>query len=130
MKLSLDLRTSLTQTLTPQQIQYLKLLQLPVVQLEQQMRTEIEQNPMLDELGPNDELDEVEDNYDDRLIHDDDESKPEKSEVDDVGDPFEFYKLLWQDDSDTGHDKNKSTISDDNDDEPFQINDNVSMMEE
>ena len=50
MKLSLDLRTALTQTLTPQQIQYLKLLQLPLVQLEQQVRSEIEQNPMLDEV--------------------------------------------------------------------------------
>lgn len=50
MKLSLDLRATLSQTLTPQQIQYLKLLQLPLVQLEQHVRQEIESNPMLDEL--------------------------------------------------------------------------------
>jgi RNA polymerase sigma-54 factor len=51
MKLSLDLRATLSQTLTPQQIQYLKLLQLPVVQLEQFVLQEIEQNPMLEELN-------------------------------------------------------------------------------
>ena len=50
MKLSLDLRTTLTQTLTPQQIQYLKLLQLPLIQMEQQVIRELEQNPMLEEI--------------------------------------------------------------------------------
>ena len=49
MKVSMSLQTSLLQTLTPQQIQYLKLLQLPILQLEQHVRQEIEQNPMLDE---------------------------------------------------------------------------------
>lgn len=50
MKLGLSLQASLQQTLTPQQIQYLKLLQLPVLQLEQQVRTELETNPMLEEV--------------------------------------------------------------------------------
>ena len=49
MKVSMNLQTSLLQTLTPQQIQYLKLLQLPILQLEQHVRQEVEQNPMLDE---------------------------------------------------------------------------------
>jgi RNA polymerase sigma-54 factor len=48
MKMSLSLTTSLQQTLTPQQIQYLKLLQLPILQLEQHIRQEIEENPMLE----------------------------------------------------------------------------------
>ena len=56
MKLSLDLRTSLTQTLTPQQIQYLKMLQLPLIQLEQYLQQEIEQNPMLEDAN-NPEID-------------------------------------------------------------------------
>jgi RNA polymerase sigma-54 factor len=51
MKLALNLRTSLSQTLTPQQIQYLKLLQLPVIQLEQHVMNEMEQNPMIDEVS-------------------------------------------------------------------------------
>jgi len=35
--------------LTPQQIQYLKLLQIPVIQLEQKIKEELEQNPFLEE---------------------------------------------------------------------------------
>ncbi len=39
----------LLQKLTPQQIQYLKLLQLPTLALEQRIKTELEQNPLLEE---------------------------------------------------------------------------------
>src|SRR3989304_4904254 len=35
--------------LTPQQIQYLKLLQLPTLALEQMIKTELEVNPLLEE---------------------------------------------------------------------------------
>jgi RNA polymerase sigma-54 factor len=49
MKLGLNLQTSLQQSLTPQQIQYLKMLQLPSLQLEQHVRAELENNPMLEE---------------------------------------------------------------------------------
>jgi len=62
MKVSMNLQTSLLQTLTPQQIQYLKLLQLPILQLEQHVRQEVEQNPMLDESS--DELIAIEDDTD------------------------------------------------------------------
>jgi RNA polymerase sigma-54 factor len=58
MKFGLDLRTSLSQTLTPQQIQYLKLLQLPVLQLEQHVTQEIELNPMLEDFDGFDDFDE------------------------------------------------------------------------
>lgn len=51
MKLGLNLNVGLQQTLTPQQIQYLKLLQLPALQMEQHIRQEIEQNPMLEEFN-------------------------------------------------------------------------------
>ena len=59
MKMSLSLTTSLQQTLTPQQIQYLKLLQLPILQLEQHIRQEIEENPMLEEVNDIDTYDEL-----------------------------------------------------------------------
>ncbi|HRK05519.1 MAG TPA: RNA polymerase factor sigma-54 [Chlorobiota bacterium] len=49
MKLGLSLETSLHQSLTPQQIQYLKMLQLSTLQFEQHVRTELENNPMLEE---------------------------------------------------------------------------------
>ncbi len=47
LNVSLGLKTSLQQTLTPQQIQYLKLLQMPLVQFEQELQREIEENPLL-----------------------------------------------------------------------------------
>ena len=49
MKVGLNLQTGLQQSLTPQQIQYLKMLQLPLLQLEQHVRVELENNPMLEE---------------------------------------------------------------------------------
>lgn len=45
---SIGLKTSLQQTLTPQQIQYLKLLQMPIIQFEQEIKREIDENPLLD----------------------------------------------------------------------------------
>jgi RNA polymerase sigma-54 factor len=45
---------SLQQRLTPQQVQYLKLLQLPILALEQRIKSELEENPMLEE-SSNDE---------------------------------------------------------------------------
>lgn len=47
--LSLSQRQSLLQRLSPQQVQYLKMLQLPVLALEQRIKEEIELNPLLEE---------------------------------------------------------------------------------
>lgn len=135
MKLSLDLRTSLSQTLTPQQIQYLKLLQLPLVQLEQQVSQEIEQNPMLEEIDP-EAATEYEDQVNHDLIDDKYPGMPENSEselnprdqIDDQKDPFEFYRMLWQDDSQFKH-KNLNLTEEDNEDY-FQIKDVVTLAEE
>lgn len=53
MKLSLNV--SLRQTLAPQLIQSLKLLQMPILRLEQTIRQELAINPMLEELETTDE---------------------------------------------------------------------------
>lgn len=45
---SVGLKTSLQQTLTPQQIQYLKLLQMPIIQFEQEIKKELDENPLLE----------------------------------------------------------------------------------
>lgn len=55
-KLKLAQLPKLEQTLTPQQIQYLKLLQLPTLQLEQYIKQELEENPMLEEVSDSEEL--------------------------------------------------------------------------
>lgn len=47
--LSLQQQLKLGLKLTPQQVQYLKLLQLPTLSLEQRVKLELEQNPMLEQ---------------------------------------------------------------------------------
>ncbi len=47
--LNLQQRQSLQQKLSPQQIQYIKLLQLPTLALEQRIKAEMEANPLLEE---------------------------------------------------------------------------------
>jgi RNA polymerase sigma-54 factor len=54
---------SLQQKLSPQQIQYIKLLQLPTIGLEQRVKEEIEMNPVLEESEPEElteNIDEIE----------------------------------------------------------------------
>ena len=111
MKVSMNLQTSLLQTLTPQQIQYLKLLQLPILQLEQHVRQEVEQNPMLDESS--DEVIAIEDDTDftptenllstvpkdvmdgnDHSDHSYDYDEPVPFEAE-HHDPFDFYESAW-----------------------------------
>lgn len=52
-------KQSQQQRLSPQQIQYIKLLQLPTIALEQRVKEELEVNPVLEE-AENDSLDEME----------------------------------------------------------------------
>ena len=47
--LNLSQRQTLQMKLTPQQVQYLQLLQLPVLALEQRIKAELEMNPLLEE---------------------------------------------------------------------------------
>jgi len=54
--LQLRQNQSLQQRLTPQQVQYLKLLQLPIIALEQRIKSEIEENPMLEEASDEEDL--------------------------------------------------------------------------
>lgn len=145
MNLSLNMKTALSQTLTPQQIQYLKLLQLPLVQLEQHVRQEIEANPLLEEFDRSENYEATPDNFEysnERDSYTDNFSGNGKDEIpafteripeprdliDDKADPFEFYKMIWQDDSDSpGKTKNHQ---DEDEYEPFQIMDSVSFIDE
>lgn len=69
--LHLSQQQRLLQKLTPQQVQYLKMLQLPVVALEQRINAELEQNPLLEE-----EAEEMEQTQDEPT-----EEKPETEET-------------------------------------------------
>ncbi len=53
--------------LSPQQILYTKLLQLPLVQFEERVKQELENNPLLEEVNDNDEMSETLQSPDDKL---------------------------------------------------------------
>ncbi len=130
MKLGLNLQTSLQQTLTPQQIQYLKLLQLSSLQFEQHVRSEIENNPMLEEQGDGADVDDAPEHELDRrsppsvAMHN--PSVPEQpsgepshsdgAEIQDSPDGFEFYKLIWGEDASAGTSSDYSPTEEDDDD--------------
>lgn len=143
MQLSLNMKTSLSQTLTPQQIQYLKLLQLPLVQLEQHVRQEIEANPLLEEFDYEgygaDASDYAPETNQDFLyeaipaepkseFYTNEHPAEPQSYIDDQADPFEFYKMIWQDDTDTPG--SPKAAQNDDEFEPFQIKDTFSFLEE
>jgi len=72
-----SLQQKLLQKLSPQQIQLMKLLQLPTVALEQRVKEELEGNPALDEGGDNRDEEEEEDRYEER-----DDAKDEHEDID------------------------------------------------
>lgn len=72
------LNQKLLQKLSPQQIQLMKLLQIPVANLEQRIKEELQENPALEE-GPDEEEDELNDE-DDEISTDDDEELSERED--------------------------------------------------
>lgn len=100
--LSLSQRLSQQQKLSPQQIQYQKLLQLNTLALEQRIKTELEMNPVLEE---------------DLELTQDQDDKEKDSEQDEILDPDdeEFEMEDFMNDDDLDHEK----INRSNDDEVF-----------
>ena len=77
------LQFKLSQKLSPQQIQLMKLIQLPTQAFEQRLKQELEENPALDtgKEAPDDNLDEF-DNSDD-ILNDNDQIDADDINVDD-----------------------------------------------
>lgn len=94
----LGLTQSLQQKLSPQQIQFIKLLQVPTAELESRVEEELEENPALEE--GKEEADDTEDIYDEEEPSTDDDL-----DVDDYlrDDDFSGYKM--QGDGDNDEDK-------------------------
>ncbi|MCW9064723.1 MAG: RNA polymerase factor sigma-54 [Ignavibacteriaceae bacterium] len=92
--LTLSQRLSQQQKLSPQQIQYQKLLQLNTLALEQRIKTELELNPILEE-----EMELTQET--------DDKEKDEDSTVDEIKDPDneEFSLEDYMNDDDQDHEK-------------------------
>jgi RNA polymerase sigma-54 factor len=150
MKLGLSLQASLQQTLTPQQIQYLKMLQLSQQQLEQFVRSEMESNLLLEEM-PSDEAPVAQESYvtgtesrDESVASDarpmdgdagsEERATPEEADAAQAPfepeDAFEFYKLLWGEDPSAARAADGQTSADDDDSEGFQIQDAPSFEED
>ncbi|MAY83171.1 MAG: RNA polymerase sigma-54 factor [Flavobacteriales bacterium] len=87
-----SLQQKMLQKLSPQQIQLMKLLQLPTVALEQRIKEELESNPALDEGREESEQDaDLEDNYEDQETSEAEEEFDFSDYVDDDDTPD--YKL-------------------------------------
>lgn len=160
MKLALDIKTALTQTLTPQQIQYLKILQMTVAEFQQYLELEIEQNPLLE--NPNnpdnsitelikDLTTEEEDNTSSLHIDDFNQLSTKSDLYSHIEEDFDNYTPNQQDDSigqvdeykdpfefhdlmwqDDQYDSsdNYSGNGEDEDYFPFQIKDNTTFIED
>ncbi|OON70786.1 RNA polymerase factor sigma-54 [Hymenobacter sp. CRA2] len=75
----LDMKQLLSQKLSPQQIQFIKLLQIPTAELEMRIKEELEMNPALEE-GDAEEADLADDDADDEFGDDQDDAPDEPSE--------------------------------------------------
>jgi RNA polymerase sigma-54 factor len=75
-----SLSHKLLQKLSPQQIQLMKMLQLPTIALEQRIKEELEANPALEEGKEDDEDEIVQDQEDGDPLEEEPEDKPEKDE--------------------------------------------------
>jgi RNA polymerase sigma-54 factor len=85
----------LLQKLSPQQIQLMKLLQLPTVALEQRIKEELEINPALEEDNNESENEEVESEYDEVDNSEGEEvSEYEEKEVDKIDDGYELEDYM------------------------------------
>ncbi|MEM0963958.1 MAG: RNA polymerase factor sigma-54 [Bacteroidota bacterium] len=91
--LNLQQKQSLQQKLSPQQIQYIKLLQLPTLALEQRIKAEMESNPLLEEGEEEDELQLDGDDRDEPVAADDDEIPSENTETS-SDDEFDWDEFL------------------------------------
>lgn len=111
--LHLSQQMRLLQKLTPQQIQYLKLLQLPTLALEQMIKTELEANPLLEE-GVDDEI-EIEQNDDTTPASVEEEAAEETKKEDD----FTFEDFLNDEETYTPKAERQSTDDEDKDEYPI-----------
>jgi RNA polymerase sigma-54 factor len=111
-----SLQQKLLQKLSPQQIQFIKLLQIPTVMLDSRIKEELEENPALEDAS----LSVTEEKQDYNLDDDEDkyDSEPEKSEE---KDEFNIDDYLQDDDQDDGYRTMMDNDSDDDDKKEMPI---------
>ena len=102
-----QLRQKLLQKLTPQQIQVIKLLEIPTYQLEQKIKKELEENPVLEE--GKDEFDEQEESTTEETTTEEEEFSVEDYMQDDDDTPY--YKLQSRNQSSDNYKKEEIPFS-------------------
>ena len=102
-----SLQQKLLQKLSPQQIQLMKLLQIPTVALEQRIKEELQDNPALEE-GKDEEEEAPESEEDEVVAENDDEENPD----DDPREDFDIDEYL-QDDEIASYKTSVSNVSPD-----------------
>lgn len=94
MKQKLSLQQKLLQKLSPQQIQVIKLLEIPTLQLEQRIKKELEENPVLELESENPDEEDQNDLRDDEPVKDEDnEEFSFEDYYDEEEDNIPSYKL-------------------------------------
>ena len=119
--ISLNQTQKLQQRLSPQQIQYLKFLQLPIVSLEQLVKQEIELNPMIEEIE--NEIDEENNETQSEELEEDknDENENEQIEFDENGlEEFSLEELYGSDLEDYNKESNYNNDDDERNEIPFE----------
>jgi len=111
--LNLSQRQTLQQKLTPQQVQYLQLLQLPVLALEQRIKAELEMNPLLEEADELEPVQEAEESKIEEQVETPD-AEP-TAELDTANDGYTFEDFM-NDDLD-GHKAARAPVADQDRDE-------------
>jgi len=111
--LSLSQRQALQQKLSPQQIQYQKLLQLNTLSLEQRIKTELELNPILEEI----QMDEYELSQEENTDEKNDDTYDDIEEVQSKDDEFEIEDFMNESD----HEEIRINKSPDDDDKTQPI---------
>ncbi len=103
-----SLQQKLLQKLSPQQIQFIKLLQIPTVMLDSRIKEELEENPALEDgsLSNAEEISEY-------STLDDDQPNDVKEETNEQQDEFNIDDYLQDDDQDDGYRMMQDNDSDD-----------------
>ncbi len=100
-----SLQQKLLQKLSPQQIQFIKLLQIPTVMLDSRIKEELEENPALEDgsLSSAEEIPEYQLDDDDDKINTEERTEQEEFNIDDYiqdDDQDDGYKMMSDNDSD------------------------------
>lgn len=124
--LNLHQKQSLQQKLSPQQIQYIKLLQLPTLALEQRIKSELESNPLLEEGMEEEEA--TKEEKDAQEIAEQATADAEKQEENSKDEEYDWDEFINSSDDLYGY-KARVDYSDEEDDREMPMPARVSMAE-